>query len=130
MDSIYYVEFMGRHIDLSKITSISNAYFIDRMGFGGWYVGLDITFQLQDKSLEYERKYEFREYSFGPNPEHNGRTEHMQIYVPGTKTPIAVWNLQCQVAVLIEAWREYKKSLEVSQNARSYRKGQRGNANV
>lgn len=30
--------FMDTHLDLSKIVSISDAEFVDRMGFGGWFV--------------------------------------------------------------------------------------------
>lgn len=47
---IYKSETLARHIDLSKILSISDAYFIDRM-----IVGFEIRFQLQDQPFEFKR---------------------------------------------------------------------------
>lgn len=48
--------FFGTHIDLSKIISISDARYIDRMGYGGLYVGFEIIVQLRDEPIKYERK--------------------------------------------------------------------------
>ena len=50
--------FTGKHIDLSKIVSISDAYFIDHMGRGGWFVGFDIDFQLKDDLTKYIKEVE------------------------------------------------------------------------
>ena len=57
MDCIYKTWF-GQHIDLSKIVSISDAYWIDRMGSGGWFVGFHMEVQLRDKPLCFEFDYE------------------------------------------------------------------------
>ena len=51
MESIVKI-FTGKHIDLSKIISISDAY-IDRMGSEGWFVGFNIICQLRDEPLSY-----------------------------------------------------------------------------
>ncbi len=49
--SMIYKTFYGNHIDLSKLVGVSEAYFIDRMGWGGYFVGFDMQFQLMDNPI-------------------------------------------------------------------------------
>lgn len=49
-----YRMFDGKHIDLDRILDISPAIFIDRMGYGGHFVGFSIQFQLRDDAIWYE----------------------------------------------------------------------------
>lgn len=53
-----YKMFDGRYIDLSKIVEITPAYFDDRMGSGGWFVGFTMLFQLRDNREIYEYRVE------------------------------------------------------------------------
>lgn len=43
----------GRHIDLDKIITISDALFIDKMGSGGFFILVTIEAQLRDQPLEF-----------------------------------------------------------------------------
>ena len=52
MNSIFKTRF-GTHIDLSHILSISDAYFVDRMGSGGYFVEFQIQFILRDSPIFY-----------------------------------------------------------------------------
>jgi hypothetical protein len=93
---IYKTPF-GKHIDLSKLVSISDAYFIDRMGYGGWFVGFDMHFQLMDNPILFERELvEDKEYTF--------HDKHQLIQEGGQ--PIAVVNMQKQIDEIIKAWKE------------------------
>lgn len=89
--------FMGNHLDLSKVVAISDAQFIDRMGFGGWFVGFKIHIQLMDKPIEYERKFDYDEYSFNKS--------HEVVYGKDGITPLAVERLQSQINELITQWK-------------------------
>jgi len=108
--------FIGKYIDLSKVVSISDAYFIDRMGHGGFYVGFHIDCQLMDKPIEYVRKFEYDEMG------KNEREQYAPILVngeaadfffdtrgEGNKKILAVSRLQKQIDDLVEQWREIYK---------------------
>lgn len=118
--AIYKSELLGRHIDVSRILAISDARFIDRMGYGGWFVGFEILFQLQDKPLEYVRSLDRSEYEFvdGEDGSH-----HELVYVGKSGTPVldrhpsrnpnvsrlpilAVANLQRDIDKLVAVWKE------------------------
>lgn len=53
-NSIRRIPFLGTHINLAAIQSVSDAQFIDRMGSGGWFVGFSITMELVDQPLVFE----------------------------------------------------------------------------
>lgn len=95
--------FMGTHLDLSKIVSISDAQFIDRMGYGGWYVSFEIIVQLSDNPIIYTRKFDYDEYTYNEKHElvywkyPNGRE---------SKIPLAVKRLQDQIDGLVKQWRQ------------------------
>lgn len=50
---IQKLKLLGRHVDLSHILTVSEAYFDDRMGSGGWFVGFSIQFALVDNPTHY-----------------------------------------------------------------------------
>lgn len=56
--------FTGKYVDLSKIVAISDAYFINRMGSGGYLVGFTIDCQLLEKPLLFEREFEHDDYGY------------------------------------------------------------------
>lgn len=89
--------FMGTHIDLSKVISISDAYFINKMGFGGWFVGFDIHIQLLDEPIHYSRGFVHDEYIYND--------KHELIYGRDGKTILAVERLQHQINDLIKQWK-------------------------
>lgn len=92
--------FMGTHMDLSKIVSISDARFIDRMGSGGFFAGFDIHIQLLDKPVHYEVK-------FDNNDEADYNTYHRPVPIMGRSgVPLAVERLQKQVDGLIQQWKD------------------------
>lgn len=94
--------FIGKHIDLSKVVAISDARFINRMGFGGYFVGFEIHCQLLDKPIIYERKFDWDESERGD--------VRAIIYGEDEQTPLAVERLQKQIDELIEQWKQLKES--------------------
>lgn len=97
--------FMGTHIDLSKIVSISDAYFINNLGDTNYYfkgafkAGFDIHIQLLDKPIHYEIDFIDREFSdeyIPPLPKH----------WYGSDSLIGVERLQKQVDELIQQWKD------------------------
>lgn len=90
--------FTGQYIDLSKVVSISDARFLDRMGSGGWFVTFEINVQLMEKPIVYTRKFEYDEYNFND--------KHELIYAKDRRTPLAVERLQKQVDDLVRQWKE------------------------
>lgn len=92
--------FIGKYIDLSKVVSISNAKFIDRMGFGGWYVSFEIHIQLLDSPIVYTRKFAYDEYKFGTS------REFKKVYAKDGVTLLAVERLQAQIDDLVAQWKK------------------------
>jgi hypothetical protein len=99
--------FIGRHIDLSKVVSISDAYFIDNMGSGGFYVGFEIHCQLLDSPIKYERKFEYDEEDFSghrPKPVTTSISSDLYFLIED-KDILAVQRLQKQINELVEQWK-------------------------
>lgn len=94
--------FTDEHIDLDKVVLISDAYFIDRMGSGGWYVGFHIIFQLMDDPVRYTREFAFDEYKF------TNEKGHELIYADNSPEILAVHRYQKQIDKVIKMWKEYK----------------------
>lgn len=105
--------FIGKYIDLSKVVSISDAYFINRMGHGGYFVGFEIHCQLLEQPIKYERMLDWGEEGKGrdvkmvdgecaepPNIFHGNQYD---------KDILAVHNLQKQIDELVEQWRSVNK---------------------
>lgn len=98
--------FIGKHIDLSKVVSISDAYFINRMTFGGYYVGFEIEVQLLDKPIKYERPFEYDECVYDPKPMPVSISGEPLDYVIDQQELLAVSRLQKQIDELVEQWIE------------------------
>lgn len=104
--------FIGKHIDLSKVVSISDAHFIDRMGSGGFYVGFEIHCQLLDQPIKYERMFEYDEADYSghrPTPVTIQGSYH-QFYNANEEDILAVQRLQKQIDELIEQWKVVNKN--------------------
>lgn len=99
-DHIYKM-FDGRHIDLSKIVEVTPAYFDDRMGSGGWFVGFTMLFQLRDIRATYE--YDVEQFITLPG----NWTDHTYEYdwVDKNVAEPAVAALQKHIDEIIEAWK-------------------------
>ncbi|WP_240416677.1 hypothetical protein [Paenibacillus periandrae] len=99
--------FMGTHIDLEKIVSISDAFIIDKMGSGGLYVGFDIVVQLLNEPIRYsrslERNIDYRFFVESDNPKHE------LIYGEDGITPVVVEKLQKQIDSLVALWKQSKE---------------------
>jgi len=104
--------FLGEYIDLDKVVSISKARFIDRMGWGGYYVGFEIKCQLLKEPIVFERKLEHDEYEYTPIPIDSKFPEngYRIIYGNDNSTPLAVIRLQKQIDDLVQQWIDYKNS--------------------
>lgn len=87
-----YKTFYGKHIDLSKLISIDDAYYIDKLGAGGYSVGFDMHFQLLESPMHFRRYI-------------NNSIEKKDI--------IAVANLQKQIDEIIQAWKNYVEHWEI-----------------
>ena len=97
-----YKTFFGKYIDLDKLISVSDAEFIDRMGYGGYFVGFEMRFQLQDNPMCYQRELVApEEYIFD-------HENSKFILVTNNGSLKCVENLQKQIDELIEAWKSFK----------------------
>jgi hypothetical protein len=128
--------FTGRYVDLSRIVSITDAYFIDRTGSGGLYVGFDMIVDAIDHkpsystikdpvepvTLHYRRELTCNEYSPLKEGEWNFGKRYMLKCGEDGSTPLAVERLQKQVDKLVIQWIEARQRFahdkEVLQNAR------------
>lgn len=108
---IIRVDFMKKYIDLTKIVSISDAYFIDRMGSGGYYVGFDIECQLLEKPIHYERKLAFdeedrREGTYTAYPKRVDFSKERALGDIRHEKTLAEIRLQRQINELVTKWME------------------------
>lgn len=103
--------FIGKHIDLSKVVSISDAYFEDNMGYGGYFASFEIDIQLRDEPIKYNREFKYDEYDY-----HNGnhtitlfdgrKVESSELYDSDNHYEIlAVRRLQQEINELIDQWK-------------------------
>lgn len=93
------VKFRGMHIDLDKIVSITDAYFVDRMGFGGYFAEFRVEVQLLDKPITFTRKINADHSGNRPKPIYD---EHENI------AGVVEW--QKEADKLIKLWMEYKNA--------------------
>lgn len=98
-----YKMFDGRHIDLSKIVEITPAYFHDRMGSGGWFVGFTILFQLRDTRDTYE--YDAEQFVNLPQDWPEQLDKDRWGWADRNVAEPAVAALQKHVDEIIEAWK-------------------------
>lgn len=96
-----YKTFYGKYIDLSKLVAVSEAYHIDRMGCGGYFVAFDMHFQLMETPITYTREVELTiDLTMGyPRIDYNKRLQ---------ESMSACDDLQKQIDVLILDWKKYK----------------------
>lgn len=112
MNSIYKIE-NGPYIDLDKLIHVSEAYFIDRMGFGGWYVGFKMEFQLRETAIEFIRELNESEFQYD---DEKGRhllkltNNELAVWVDDYKEVLAVSNMQKIVNTLVFNWQVYRQS--------------------
>lgn len=101
--------FTGKHIDLSKIVSISDAQFENRMGSGGYFVSFEIEAQLLEKPIYFQRRFSYSEtQSF--EKEYKSEPRYMRRYSSDNEKDIeAVKNLQRDIDVIISQWKEFKR---------------------
>lgn len=110
MNNYIVKTFTGKNIDLSRVVSISDAYFIDKMGSGGYYVGFEIHCQLLDAPIKYTRPFEYDEYTHEGGVKVkliNGEFENTSNFLYGEnhRRILAVRRLQAQINELIEQWK-------------------------
>lgn len=103
-----YKTFFNIHIDLDKIVSISDAYFINRsfrdFGHG---VAFDIHIQLLNKPIHYERELTYEEQNQDTcNPILIDNNKIYSGHNIDDTNILAVQNLQKQVDEIIQAWKE------------------------
>lgn len=105
--------FIGKHVDLSKVVAISDAYFIDRMGFGGYYVGFDIYVQLLNEPIHFERELEReKEYKYTEEGFKIVRTNDGEI--------LAVKRLQEQIDELVEQWKSVEQAKKLTEKEKIF----------
>jgi hypothetical protein len=114
MTRIVHSGLLRRHIDLDAIVSVSDAYFMDHMGSGGWFVGFEIHFQLLDKPIKYVRGFRDDEQHYEMGEKTSGA--FYLTFTDGTKdrahskanegkTILAVHRLQQEVNELVKLWK-------------------------
>lgn len=112
MTRVYKPTFMRKHIDLDKIVTISDAYFIDNMGHGGWFVGFHMEAQLMDEPIRFMRELEDEtEVTFGMSVGHraklvDGKATKEPQFVKNPLDILAVANLQHDIDGLIQEWKK------------------------
>lgn len=128
MDEVIYKTFYGTRIDLSKIVSISEAYIINNMGHGGFFVGFSMRFQ-GDEPTHYSRELYYEDYKINEDRKFShGAHAFDLLMVDGTYQPwekvrssplehgsgqedkiLAVHRLQEQVDEIVKWWEELKR---------------------
>jgi len=110
-ESIYKL-WTGQYIDLNHILMISDAYFIDRMGNGGWFRGFSIQFMFMDKPRDFvfdvdrEKYVRFKdEHQLLIKGEWIG-ARNLHLYDANQSD--AVKDLQVKVDEVIRVWKEFK----------------------
>jgi hypothetical protein len=100
--------FFGSYIDLDKIVNVSKAYFIDRMGYGGWFVAVDINCQLLESAIHYERHISDDEHHYADGKFRLKLVDNSSTTIPpeDENEILAVQNLQKEIDVLVLAWRQ------------------------
>ncbi len=93
--------FWGVHIDLTKIVSVSNAYFIDRMGSGGYYWGFDVHCQLIDRPIHLE----FEDHELGVDSHPIDSQGRPGLLPPEMAELEGISKLQPQIEEFIELWK-------------------------
>jgi len=89
------------------------------MGYGGYFVGFDMHFQLMDNPIIYKRRLEENECKL--HPSENGKPYFWELtltdgtYIRGirNKNLLCLVNLQKQIDEIVKVWKEY---IEYSQN--------------
>lgn len=113
MSRIIHSPLLKRHIDLDKIAAISDAYFMDHMGSGGWFVGFEIHMQLLDKPIKWARGFAEDEKDYSYTPGHHNGVFYL-VFTDGSKdtrdsvegkTILAVDRLQREIDELVRLWR-------------------------
>lgn len=118
MKSSIYKTPWGLHIDLDHLQMVGEPHYMNRMGRGGLYVGVNLRFALQDKWWEYERPLNDNEcrfvYQNAP-----GSSNHEVLTVDGewiehqkvlrSEQVQAVKNLAVEVNQILAAWKEWKQ---------------------
>ncbi|QIG70740.1 hypothetical protein EVB91_189 [Rhizobium phage RHph_I1_18] len=102
-----YKLFNGHHVDLDHILTVSQAYFDDQMGHGGYFVGFSIQFMFRNEPIRYVVGVEWfvkeeRDTFLGRYPVRRVKfasTEHRDWEIANA-LPV----LQKEVDKLIEAW--------------------------
>lgn len=119
-----YKTFYGKHIDLSKLVSIDNVYFTNRMSAGGYFVGFDMYFQLLDNPIYFRRHLNEFEYRYIKNEkcflgDEPYRSEICMVdgswksySGEDSENILAVANLQKQVDEIIKAWTDYSTYIQ------------------
>lgn len=91
--------FWGGHIDLSKIVSVSDAYFINRMSSGGYFVGFQIHCQLLDTPIEHV--WDISHFGL-KSSETGGGVRSVEIVGPESEEA-----LQKDIDNFVEQWKEF-----------------------
>lgn len=110
-----YKTFFNKHIDLSKIVSITDAYYIGSLyTSGGSSVGFDIHIQLLDSPMHYRRNFSIEEVERNDPIKVDGTTLRFEDCQCESETYdpdiLAVHNLQKQIDVLVKVWKLWKDS--------------------
>jgi hypothetical protein len=120
---LHYIEFMSRTIDLSKLAEVSKAYFIDRMGHGGWFVGFTYRYADSKEMIEWFRDLKMETFDYRSGEERvmketdeaaftrldGERDSRHVLFYAEDEVPRCVVNLQVDVDKLTEAWTKWKE---------------------
>jgi hypothetical protein len=114
-----YKTFFGKHIDLSKLVSVSDAMFMD-----GWFefspahVRFEMEFQLLEHPLIYRRGMkDYFEFEHGSPGKYKLKTvsntiievDGRNMYVEKHEDLLCVSNLQKQINEIVQEWKRFKK---------------------
>jgi hypothetical protein len=110
-------KFRDTWIDLDHVLAITDAGFINQMGFGGWYVGFQVVMAFRDKPLVFERELTKDEQGWDHDKKSLTSSATPYLFnVDGSRSYKPDWNadhkqflcvsrVQSEVDKLIEAWR-------------------------
>ena len=125
---IFYVKFMKRYIDLSSLVEVTDPEFVDRMGYGGWFVGFNYRFAGDEKSRTHMRELrdDVEVKRLQPTEEHDGyKYSHPLLAITSPNGArifidpqysklddyniLAVQNMRAEMQELLDAWQRWKE---------------------
>lgn len=95
----------GITIDLEAVVAVTDPFFEDRMGSGGYFVGFRVFFTLRDEPITFRRQFEMDEYR-------HGRTSGRAYIMLEDGSEIESWQVEGSKSQPLALARVYEESVK------------------